>query len=92
MKVLFVKSGNVDNSITKILEMDPKQVKSQIGNRRLHCVGLELVSINEATRMSACAGPDHVVLNVRANDKDELGLQKAGFYLVADMKPSDLKM
>jgi len=92
MEVLLVKSGNVDNPVTKILEMEPKQVKSQIGNRTLRYIGLELEPIGEATRMSAYAGPDHVVLNVKANNKDELGLQKAGFYLVADVNPSDLKM
>ncbi len=72
--------------------MEPKQIKNQIDNRRLYYIGPKLVSINKATRMSAVAGPDHVVLNVKANDKDELGLQKAGFYLVMDMKPSDLKI
>lgn len=92
MEIKLVKSGNVDDQVTKILEMEPKQVKSQIGNRTLRYIGLELVPIGEATRMSPFAGPDYVVLNVKANDKGELGLQKTGFYLVEDLNPSDLKM
>jgi len=92
MEVLLVKSGNIDNRVSKILQMGPIQVKSQIGNRTVRYIGPELEAIGQATRMSAYAGPDRVVLNVKANDKDALGLQKAGFYLVADMNPSDLKM
>ncbi len=89
-KILFVKSGDHEKPVTKVLEKNIHEAKTLIESKTLKYLGLDLSPIGKASRMADFAGPDHVVLEVSESEAEELGKIKAGFHLVQELKPSEV--
>ena len=89
-KILFVKSGDHENPVTKVLEKNIQEVKTLTKSKPLKYLGLVLPPIGEASHMADFAGPDHVVLEVSESEAEELGKINPGFHLVQELKPSEV--
>ncbi len=89
-KILFVKSGQHENPVTKVLEKTIQESKTLIKSKTLKYIGSVLSPIGDATHMADFAGPDHVVIEVSESEAKVLGHEKSGFYLIQDLKPSEV--
>jgi len=89
-KILFIKSGQQENPVTKVLEKNILDSKVLINSKTLKYMGLELLPIGEATHMVDFAGPDYVLIEVTESEAYELCLEKSGFYLIQDLRPFDV--
>lgn len=89
-KILFVKSGDHEYPVTKVIEKDIHEVQALINSETLKYLGSAVSPIGEATRMADFAGPDHVVLEVSESEAETLGKINPGFYLVQQLKPSEV--
>ncbi len=89
VRVLFVRSGSLENAVTKTIESDSAAVNKMIFGHRLKPLGSRLPSIGEPSRMQAFSGPDHVVLDVPRGVAIP-GVDQPGLYLVTDLHPSTI--
>ncbi len=92
-KILFVKSGEHENPVTKTSEADVKITKMLIGTRKTKFIGSTLEPIGEKSRMSDYAGPDHVVLELSESEAVELELVNgSGLYVVDGLSPAEVEL
>lgn len=91
IRVLFVKSGQGENRITRTGNADEGQVAKLRGGRGLKALGTSLPVIGSGTARADFAGPDHVVLDAPARAGIP-GATEAGYYLVLDLHPSQVDL
>ncbi len=89
-ELLLVRSGNAGDPVTETFELELDGLQRFIGSRPLHYLGVDLPPIGETSRVSEFAGPDHVVVNVRAAETDGLGVDDPGYYVVEGLLPVDV--
>ncbi|MEW8052074.1 MAG: hypothetical protein AB2809_17075 [Candidatus Thiodiazotropha sp.] len=89
-KLLFVKSGDHEEPVTKVLKKNIYETRSIIKSKRLKYLGLVLSPIGEESRMADFAGPVHVVLEVSESEAVELADICTGFHLVEELKPAEV--
>ena len=89
IRVLFVKSGRDEDSVTKTTEVAAAQISELTAGHRLKFLGSRLPSLGESSALHAFAGPDHVVLDV-PRGVGVVGSGMPGLYLVEGLHPSNM--
>jgi hypothetical protein len=89
VRVIFMRPGRLDNAITWSREFDPDDVERMIAGHRLHPMGERLRPINESSH--ELANPQFVVLHVPSG-VECAGVDHAGYFAIADLRPSQLQL
>jgi transcriptional regulator with XRE-family HTH domain len=88
-RVIFMRPGRLDNAITWSKEFNPDDVERMMAGHRLHPMGEKLRPINESSH--ELSDPQFVVLHIPSG-VECAGVDHAGYFVVADMRPSQLRM
>lgn len=91
VRILLVRSGAHEASVTKAIEADEAQANKLIAGHHLEYLGTRLPQIGETSRLVSYAGPQHVVLEVSPGASVS-GAQEPGLYLIRDMVPERLRI
>ena len=91
-RLLFVKSGPHARPVTGYQEITDEQAGRLIGTSRLRFLGTQLpVLVGSGNLLPDFVRPDHVVLELPA-DGIAAEWEGAGFYLIPDLHPEDVKV
>ena len=94
-KLLIAKSGSVENPVPHTQELTIDVLKSIVGSYRLRYLGppaLELPALGQPGKLDEYRDPDSVVILISKTESSSLKCDKAGFYLVEGLKPSEFKL
>ena len=89
VRLIFMRPGRLDNAISWSKEFDPSDVERMIAGHRLHPMGEKLRPINDSVH--ELSNPQFVVLHVPSGVACA-GVDHAGYYVVADLRPSQLRL
>lgn len=91
-ELLLVRSGVSSRPVTKSCSVTREEVARVVRGKTLRYLGEELPVIGSTGRVPDYSDPEHVVLHIDSNATTDLAMDHCGYYLVADLRPSDVKM
>jgi hypothetical protein len=89
-RLLFVKSGNIDNAVTNIFDKSLNEVKCIVQNKTIKYLASDLPPIGFACRLTDFTGPEHAVIQLSKVEAQTLGQIESGFYLIEGINPSEI--
>ena len=89
VRVLLVRSGQHEEPVTRVIELEANAVDDLIAGHRLKFLGARLPEIGEGGALQDFTGPDHVVVDLPRGAL-LAGAEDPGLYLVQDLKPASI--